>query len=224
MGRSSMRIGRLIPSLSSQDEEDGFINYFEVLGVGRDATRAEIDAARKRMVLQHHPDRNQGNEVEARRRFDLVIYAHTVLTDEDDRLSHKVEVEIELMRKAREARGVAARTSIVQSFPDVTFAEREDTTRATYTSSSHPRTLGTKSDLAFHLFRRYMKKTGAQAVNISSLYPSWLDAYTCNPTAQRESKHQEAINKAALRQSLQKLVKFNYIHRINDGVYAISRS
>jgi molecular chaperone DnaJ len=57
---------------------------YEVLGVDRQATTAEIKAAYRRLALQHHPDRNPGDHA-AEERFKEVSLAYAVLGDEATR-------------------------------------------------------------------------------------------------------------------------------------------
>mgnify|MGYP001614362919 FL=1 len=56
------------------------VDYYEVLGVSRDATRKEIDVAYKRMALVTHPDLNSGHENEATERFKKIREAYEILT------------------------------------------------------------------------------------------------------------------------------------------------
>jgi molecular chaperone DnaJ len=55
-------------------------DYYEVLGVGRQASSEEIKKAYRQMALRHHPDRNPGNK-EAEERFKEAAEAYSVLID-----------------------------------------------------------------------------------------------------------------------------------------------
>lgn len=59
-------------------------DYYEVLGVSRDASEEEIKKAYKRLARKHHPDVNQGNK-EAENRFKEIKEAYDVLGDEEKR-------------------------------------------------------------------------------------------------------------------------------------------
>ena len=58
-------------------------NFYEVLGVRRDASRAEISDAFRKMAVQYHPDRNK--DVEAEARFAEASEAYAVLSDYEKR-------------------------------------------------------------------------------------------------------------------------------------------
>ena len=59
-------------------------DYYEVLGVSRDAEMAEISVAYRKLAIQFHPDKNPGDE-EAIHRFKESAEAFEVLSDEQKR-------------------------------------------------------------------------------------------------------------------------------------------
>ena len=59
-------------------------DYYQTLGVSRNASEKEIKRAYRRLARQYHPDRNPGDKV-AEERFKEINEAHEVLTDRDKR-------------------------------------------------------------------------------------------------------------------------------------------
>ena len=59
-------------------------DYYEVLGVDKGATDAQIKAAYKKMAIKYHPDRNPGNK-EAEEKFKEAAEAYEVLRDPQKR-------------------------------------------------------------------------------------------------------------------------------------------
>ncbi len=59
-------------------------DYYEVLGIGREASDQEIKSAYRKMALKHHPDRNPDNP-EAEDSFKLASEAYSVLSDPEKR-------------------------------------------------------------------------------------------------------------------------------------------
>jgi tetratricopeptide (TPR) repeat protein len=55
-------------------------NYYEILGIDVSASSAQIRAAYKRLAMEYHPDRNQGN-TQAEEVFKLVNEAYHTLSD-----------------------------------------------------------------------------------------------------------------------------------------------
>ena len=62
-------------------------DYYEVLGVSKGASDAEIKKAFKKKVMEHHPDRNPDNP-EAETLFKEANEAHDVLKDKDKRAAY----------------------------------------------------------------------------------------------------------------------------------------
>src|SRR5919206_4838159 len=99
------------------------INYYQVLGVSRDASQSEIKNAYRKLAKDRHPDRPGGSEAE----FNRLQEAHAVLADPNRRRQHdealdlahaadqlagvidvdwgKLEDELSQKRRERESRG-----------------------------------------------------------------------------------------------------------------------
>jgi molecular chaperone DnaJ len=61
-------------------------DYYDVLGVSRNASHEEIKKAFRKLAFQYHPDRNRDDGAEAR--FKEVNEAYEVLSDEDKRAAY----------------------------------------------------------------------------------------------------------------------------------------
>lgn len=59
-------------------------DYYEILGVSKDAPESEIKSAYRKMAMQYHPDRNPGNK-EAEEKFKEAAEAYEVLADSEKR-------------------------------------------------------------------------------------------------------------------------------------------
>jgi molecular chaperone DnaJ len=59
-------------------------DYYEVLGVGRDADAAALKSAYRKLAHQYHPDKNEGDQA-AEEKFKELTEAYAVLSDGDKR-------------------------------------------------------------------------------------------------------------------------------------------
>src|SRR5437016_5774376 len=62
-------------------------DYYQVLGVPKNASAAEIKKTYRKLAQQHHPDRNRGNK-DAEDRFKEISAAYDVLGDEEKRKAY----------------------------------------------------------------------------------------------------------------------------------------
>jgi molecular chaperone DnaJ len=62
-------------------------DYYEILGVGRDATDQQIKSAYRKLALQHHPDRNPG-DAKAEEAFKEAAEAYAVISDPEKRSAY----------------------------------------------------------------------------------------------------------------------------------------
>jgi len=74
--------GQPPPQPSTPPEED----YYAVLGVKRNASTQDVKKAYRKLAMQWHPDKNQGeHKEEAEEKFKKISEAYQVLSDEDKR-------------------------------------------------------------------------------------------------------------------------------------------
>src|ERR687885_1514316 len=59
-------------------------DYYEVLGIGRNATEQEIKSAYRRLAVRYHPDKNPGDAA-AEERFKEAAEAYSILSDAEQR-------------------------------------------------------------------------------------------------------------------------------------------
>ncbi|MCI0563489.1 MAG: DnaJ domain-containing protein [Nitrososphaera sp.] len=62
-------------------------NYYEILGLGRDATQEEIKRSFRNLAMKYHPDKNKNSE-DSRQKFMKIVEAYEVLSDEQSRKNY----------------------------------------------------------------------------------------------------------------------------------------
>ena len=62
-------------------------DYYDILGVGKDADEAELKKAYRKLAMQYHPDRNPGDEA-AEKKFKEINEAYDVLKDPQKRAAY----------------------------------------------------------------------------------------------------------------------------------------
>ncbi len=62
-------------------------DYYEILGVGKTATEAEIKAAYRKLAVKHHPDKNPDDHT-AEDKFKEAAEAYSVLSDAQKRAAY----------------------------------------------------------------------------------------------------------------------------------------
>ncbi len=63
-------------------------DYYETLGVSRDASDADLKKAYRRLAMKHHPDRNTDDSEESEAKFKEAKEAHEVLSDAKKRAAY----------------------------------------------------------------------------------------------------------------------------------------
>ena len=64
-------------------------DYYEVLGVAKNASDDDIKKAYRKLAMKHHPDRNQGDAAKkAEEQFKEVKEAYEMLSDADKRAAY----------------------------------------------------------------------------------------------------------------------------------------
>ncbi len=63
-------------------------DYYDILGVTKSATDADIKSAYRKKALQWHPDKNPDNKAEAEKKFKEINEAYQVLSDKQKRASY----------------------------------------------------------------------------------------------------------------------------------------
>ena len=63
-------------------------NYYDLLGVPKDANQSDIKKAYRKQAMKWHPDKNQNNKEESEQKFKDISKAYTVLSNEDSKRNY----------------------------------------------------------------------------------------------------------------------------------------
>ena len=96
-------------------------NYYEILGVDRKATDADIKSAYRKLVKQYHPDLHPG-DANAAAKFKEVNEANEVLSDPQKRAAYDYELDHPGMRGGAGGAGGFGGFSGFSGFGDI-FSE-----------------------------------------------------------------------------------------------------
>src|SRR5207245_10040364 len=122
-------------------------DYYDVLGVKRDATATEIKSAYRKLARKRHPDVNRGSE-KAAREFALLSLAYHTLIDPQERAEHDQQLnqpgrEASILSSdnphAQRARNIAAQARwdrVVNQILETDRRENMERQRAVFTTVS----------------------------------------------------------------------------------------
>src|SRR5205085_155136 len=93
-------------------------DYYEILGVSKTATEAEIKTAYRKLAVQHHPDRNPGDHT-AEEKFKEAAEAYDVLSNADKKAQYDRYGHAGLSGSAGFGGGGMRMEDIFQNFGDI---------------------------------------------------------------------------------------------------------
>lgn len=92
-------------------------DYYQILGVSKDASSEEIKKAYRKLAMQNHPDRNPGNK-EAEEKFKEAAEAYEILSDKEKR-SRYDQMGHEAFQNGAGAHHYQNMDDIFESFSDI---------------------------------------------------------------------------------------------------------
>ncbi len=152
--------------------------YYEVLGIQRNASEAEIKKAYRRLAMKFHPDRNSGEGAEeAERRFKEVKEAYEVLSDSQKRAAYDQFGHAGVEGAAAGAGGFGGGASFSDIFGDVfgdIFGSGRGGRQQVYRGA----------DLRYNLELSLEDAVAGTTVKIK--VPTWVPCETCDGSGARK--------------------------------------
>ncbi len=93
-------------------------DYYEVLGVSKDASKEEIKKAYRKLAMKYHPDRNPGDK-EAEEKFKEAAEAYSVLSDDEKRAKYDKFGHAGMGGAGQEFHGFSDINDIFSHFSDI---------------------------------------------------------------------------------------------------------
>ncbi|NWV97228.1 DNJB8 protein, partial [Machaerirhynchus nigripectus] len=81
------------------------VDYYEVLGLQKEASRNDIKKSYHKLALKWHPDKNPRNKEEAEKKFKEIVEAYEILSDPQKRSLYDKSVEESRICRERAAAG-----------------------------------------------------------------------------------------------------------------------
>lgn len=75
------QVQQMREEIKKRQDSEGKLDYYEILGIARDATLEAIKKAYRRLALLWHPDKNPDRQEEAEEMFRKISEAYTALSD-----------------------------------------------------------------------------------------------------------------------------------------------
>lgn len=158
-------------------------NYYNILGLQRNATERQIRARFRQLARQRHPDRFQGADKEsAEEEFQKITEAFNVLTNSERRREHDLELARPESQRSGVDREQLAKVYLqrgVRAFRDKNYLEAADNfDRATKADSSNGQAWYNLALACEHQSRWRSRAIAAieQAVELEPMKPQYLRA------------------------------------------------
>lgn len=160
-------------------------DYYETLGVARSASEAEIKKAYRKLAMQHHPDRNEGNKA-SEEKFKAATEAYEVLSDSQKRKAYDQFGHAGVDPSAGFGRGAGGFGGQAGGFGDMfndIFSDIFGAAAGGRGSQGHSRGADFKYSLELTL------EEAAKGKSVHIKVPSWVKCGTCEGSGAKKGSH-----------------------------------